>query len=77
MAYHYAKKGIRCNAICPGGVATNIAVRQPDPLGFERLQTTLPMAVRTAEAAERAQVALFLASDESSFVNGEVLVAAG
>ncbi len=37
IAYHYAKKGIRCNAICPGGVATNISVRQPNPLGYERL----------------------------------------
>ena len=37
VAFHYAKKGIRCNAICPGGVATNISVRNPNPLGMERL----------------------------------------
>lgn len=77
VAYHYAKKGIRCNAICPGGVATNISVRQPDPLGYERLQTTLASAIRTAQPEELATVALFLASDDSSFVNGEVLVADG
>lgn len=77
IAYHYAKKGIRCNAICPGGVETNISIRQPDPLGYERLQTTLPSAVRTAKADELARVALFLASEESSFVNGEILVADG
>lgn len=77
VAYHYVKQGIRCNVICPGGVATNIAIRQPSPLGYERLQTTLPMAVRSAEPVELANVALFLASDESSFVNGEVLVADG
>ena len=77
IAYEYAMKGIRCNTICPGGVATNISVTHPDPLGYERLQTTLPSAVRTAEPEELARVALFLASDDSSFVNGDVLVADG
>ena len=77
IAYQYAKKGIRCNAICPGGVATNISVRQPSPLGYERLQTTLGMTVRTAQPDELARIALFLASDDSSFVNGEILVADG
>ncbi len=77
VAYHYAKKGIRCNAICPGGVSTNISVRQPNPLGYERLQTTLASAVRAAQPEELARVALFLASDDSSFVNGEILVADG
>lgn len=77
IAYHYAKQGIRCNAVCPGGVATNIAVRNPNPLGMERLQTTLPMATRTAEAIELARAVLFLASDDASFVNGEIMVADG
>ncbi|HVU12575.1 MAG TPA: glucose 1-dehydrogenase [Phototrophicaceae bacterium] len=77
IAYEYALKGIRCNAICPGGVATNISVTNPNPLGMERLQTTLSSAVRTAQPDELARVALFLASDDSSFVNGEVLVADG
>lgn len=77
IAYQYAKKGIRCNAVCPGGVATNISVRNPSPLGYERLQTTLPAAIRTAQPEELARVVLFLASDDASFVNGEVLVADG
>lgn len=77
IAYQYAQKGIRCNAICPGGVATNISVVSPDPLGYERLTTTLGMAVRTAQPDELARVALFLASDDSSFVNGAVVVADG
>lgn len=77
VAYQYANKGIRANAICPGGVATEIAITNPNPLGYERLQTTLPMAVRMAQADELAATALFLASDESSFVNGAVLVADG
>ena len=77
IAYHYAMKGIRCNAICPGGVATNISIHEPNPLGYERLQTTFGMAVRTAQSDELARIALFLASDDSSFVNGEILVADG
>ncbi|MCA0453988.1 MAG: glucose 1-dehydrogenase [Chloroflexi bacterium] len=77
IAYQYAKKGIRCNAICPGGVATNISVHNPSPLGYERLQTTLPAAIRTAQPEELARVVLFLASDDASFVNGEILVADG
>lgn len=79
IAYHYAKKGIRCNAICPGGVATNIGntIRQPSPLGMERLQTTLAMAIRSAEPIELAKAALFLASDDASFVNGEIMVVDG
>jgi NAD(P)-dependent dehydrogenase (short-subunit alcohol dehydrogenase family) len=77
VAYHYATKGIRCNVVCPGGVETNISVRQPNPLGYERLQTTLSSAVRAAQPEELARVILFLASDDSSFVNGEVLVADG
>ncbi|MFN8560183.1 MAG: SDR family oxidoreductase [Anaerolineae bacterium] len=77
IAYHYAKEGDSLSAVCPGGVATNISIRNPDPLGYERLQTTFGMAVRQAEAVELARTILFLASDDSSFVNGEVLVADG
>ena len=56
---------------------TGWAPRVPVSLGMERLQTTLGSAVRTAEPHELARVALFLASDDSSFVNGEILVADG
>lgn len=77
IAYHYAKKGIRCNVVCPGGVATNISIGNPNPLGMERLQTTLPMSIRNAASDELASIILFLASDDSSFVNGAVLVADG
>ncbi len=77
IAYHYAKKGIRCNVVCPGGVATNISIGNPNPLGMERLQTTLPMNIRNAASDELASIILFLASDDSSFVNGAVLVADG
>lgn len=78
IAFQYADKGIRCNVIAPGGVNTNIgAGMQPNPLGFAKLNLGIQTNVRMGEPGEIAQVALFLASEQSSFVNGTVLVADG
>lgn len=77
IAYHYAQMGIRCNAIAPGSVETNIEVKQPSQLGYARLQTTLGMITRRGQAGELAAAVLFLASDDSSFVNGAVLTVDG
>ncbi|MDP5275877.1 glucose 1-dehydrogenase [Chengkuizengella axinellae] len=73
----YAKKGIRCNAIAPGGVDTNINshIQNPDPLGLEAIGGIQGSMPRSADPMEIAQVALFLASNESSFVNGTTIVA--
>ncbi|MBW6458228.1 MAG: SDR family oxidoreductase, partial [FCB group bacterium] len=80
-AFMYAKKGIRCNAIAPGGVATNMAKDiDMDKLSILATEQILPgMATnpRYGEANEIATTALFLASDDSSFVNGAILVADG
>ncbi|GIN13508.1 3-ketoacyl-ACP reductase [Shouchella clausii] len=75
--YMYAEKGIRCNAIAPGGVATNIAatLKNINELGASRLQAPRGVMPRVGQAEEIAQVALFLASDDSSFVNGTVVTA--
>lgn len=67
IASYYAAKGIRCNAICPNGIA------QPDIAGDEPYNR--PAAVRAAPAGDVARIALYLASDDSSAVNGELLVA--
>ena len=77
VGFQYAVKGIRCNAIAPGGVATNIAtsINAPNPFGMERAMAGMGINPRTGEAAEIAKVALFLASDDSSFVNGTVITA--
>ncbi|WP_029421987.1 SDR family oxidoreductase [Alicyclobacillus macrosporangiidus] len=79
VAFQYAKFGIRCNAIAPGGVATNIMADAPnlDPsyLGVERAMAGMNLNPRVGQPEEIARVALFLASDDSSFVNGVVLVA--
>ncbi|MFN8377834.1 MAG: glucose 1-dehydrogenase [Anaerolineae bacterium] len=77
LAYEYAQKGIRCNVVCPGPVATNIAVNNPNKFGMERSQTTFTTIIRQGQPEELANAILFLASDEASFVNGAVLVVDG
>ena len=76
-AFAYAQKGIRCNVIAPGPVATNIAVPNPNQFGMSRSQLTFATIVRQGQPSELANAALFLASDDASFVNGAVLVVDG
>ncbi|WP_339318336.1 SDR family oxidoreductase [Paenibacillus sp. FSL R10-2734] len=76
-AFMYANKGIRCNAIAPGATATNISasMKNINEFGMSRTQLTQAVIPRVGSPEEIAQVALFLASDESSFVNGAILAA--
>lgn len=75
--FMYAQKGIRCNAIAPGGVETNISssMTEVNQFGMGRIQPGLDINPRVGKPEEIANVALFLASDESSFVNGTVITA--
>ncbi|MEK4031219.1 SDR family oxidoreductase [Pseudobacillus sp. FSL P4-0506] len=75
--YMYAQKGIRCNAIAPGGVETNIShsMTGVNNFGMERIQPGLGINPRVGKPGDIASVALFLASDDSSFVNGTVITA--
>jgi NAD(P)-dependent dehydrogenase (short-subunit alcohol dehydrogenase family) len=75
--FMYAQKGIRCNAIAPGAVETNISASMTgiSEFGMVRTQPGLALNPRIGKAAEIAKAALFLASDESSFVNGTVITA--
>lgn len=77
--YMYADKGIRCNAIAPGGVETNISASMTGVSQFGMERTKIPQSVmpRTGTSEEIANVALFLASDDSSFLNGAVIPADG
>src|SRR5690625_3207989 len=76
-AFMYAQKGIRCNAIAPGAVETNImgSITNVNEFGASRTGRTHSAVPRSGGPDEIADVALFLASDESRFVNGHVLVA--
>ena len=83
VAMDYAKYGIRANCLCPGGVATNIskdALRGLSDAAKERLAKwsgeAVPMA-RIAEPVELASAALFLCSDDASFVTGTAMVVDG
>jgi len=79
IAAFYGTKGIRCNAMVLGGVNTNIGLgsSQPNPLGMEQLNKVAAMIPRMAEPTEIAELALFLASSKSSYVNGSCVVIDG
>lgn len=76
-AFMYANKGIRCNAIAPGAVMTNIQASMTNVSEFGASRTEITQAVipRAGQPEEIAQVALFLGSEESSFVNGAIVTA--
>lgn len=76
IAYHYGDKGIRCNSIAPGGVNTNIGEgMKPNELGYAKLSLGMNTNIRMGEPKEIAEIALFLASNRSSLMNGAVVVA--
>jgi NAD(P)-dependent dehydrogenase (short-subunit alcohol dehydrogenase family) len=78
LAVQFARQGIRVNALCPGPVETPLLLRifGDDPAAYERRRIHLPMG-RLAKPREIAQGALFLASDESSYVNGATFLVDG
>lgn len=77
--YMYAQKGIRCNAIAPGAVNTNISasMKNISQFGMERTKTVQGVIPKVGDPEEIANTALFLASDEASFINGTVLTVDG
>ena len=77
LAVDLASKNIRVNCICPGYVTTNLTRPLTDDLEIrEQLEQLHPMG-RLGRPEEIAYAALFLASDESSFVTGAPLIADG
>ncbi len=78
-AFIYAKKGIRCNAIAPGAVETNISATMTNlnEFGAARCSSGMALNPRSGRPEEIAAAALFLASDDASFINGAVLAADG
>ena len=77
VGFQYAKLGIRCNAIAPGAVNTNIGttIYDPNKFGMERAMAGINLNPRVGEPEEIARIALFLASDDSSLINGTVITA--
>ena len=78
MAATYGPSGLRAVLVAPGGVETGISLGgEASEVGMAALQKTLACNVRMAQPEELADVILFLASDEASFINGEEVVADG
>ena len=75
VAWAYSNDGIRCNAIIPGPVFTNVAtsVASFDEKGAERLRPVMMLNQRIALPEQIADAALFLASDAASFINGAIV----
>lgn len=80
-AWMYAKRGIRCNAICPGATMTNIAESMDparmDATGAARASEFANLAPAYLQPGDIAALALFLASDESRHINGAIIPADG
>lgn len=77
IGFAYGDKNIRCNAVCPGGVDTEVGVgiQHPSQLGMAKMMSGAGTMPRQGKASEVAKVVLFLASDDASFVNGTTLTA--
>jgi NAD(P)-dependent dehydrogenase (short-subunit alcohol dehydrogenase family) len=78
LAVQFARQGIRVNALCPGTVDTPLLRRiwGDDPAAAERRLVHIP-AGRLAQPREIVNAALFLASDESSYVTGATFLVDG
>jgi NAD(P)-dependent dehydrogenase (short-subunit alcohol dehydrogenase family) len=81
IALDYARQGIRCNAICPGWVDTPINYAHAEMLGglqkvYDSIRSFQPIG-RPGLPIEIAHLALFLASDEASFITGAIISADG
>ena len=78
-AFRYCQEGIRCNAIVAGAVETNIMQSvdptKMDPAGVARSQTWYAAIPGQLKATDIANLALFLASDESKLINGACIPA--
>jgi NAD(P)-dependent dehydrogenase (short-subunit alcohol dehydrogenase family) len=81
MAIDHGKEGIRVNCICPGyvdaGLAEGYFQAQPDPAAARVFAGRLHALGRIGRAEEIAHAAVYLASDEASFVTGAALVVDG
>jgi len=78
LGVQFARQGIRVNALCPGPIETPLLLNifGDNPEAYERRRIHWPMG-RLGKPREIVNAALFLASDEASFVNGATFVVDG
>jgi NAD(P)-dependent dehydrogenase (short-subunit alcohol dehydrogenase family) len=78
IGVEFGRRGVRCNALCPGPVDTELLrdLFASDPVQADRRLVHIPVG-RFAEAVEIANAAVFLASDESSYITATSLLVDG
>lgn len=79
-AFMYMPQKIRCNAIAPGGIATEISssIGTPNMTGYGQVQKVLATSpTELGQAEDIAAAALFFASDDSKYVSGDVMYVDG
>jgi len=81
VAADFIRKGIRCNAICPGTIATPSLDDRinafDDPIAARKAFIERQPMGRLGEAEEVAAAVLYLASDEAAFTTGTILLVDG
>ena len=81
VAFDYAARGIRCNAICPGAIDTPSFDERmnalPDPVAARAAFTARHPVGRIGSPTEVAALCVYLGSDESAFTTGQALVIDG
>lgn len=81
LAIEYAERGVRCNAVCPGYIATQVSIDYwdtfPDPVAERRRAENIHPMRRVGTPDEVAWSVVFLASDEAGFITGASLMVDG
>jgi 3-oxoacyl-[acyl-carrier protein] reductase len=75
IAAEYADKGIRCNAVAPGFVATDMTAKLPETM-LEKYKELIPLK-RFGQPEEIANIVAFLASKKSYYITRKVIIADG
>ena len=76
MAVEFSRRGVRVNAVCPGGTNTAIAEGIQFPAGLDNeLMARLQLSPAVAEPEDMANVICFVASDEAAYMNGSIVSA--
>lgn len=76
MAVQLASRGVRCNAVLPGFIATDASLENMPEAFLRKFLTTVPLS-RPGEVQDIANAVLYLASPMSAFVTGELLAVSG
>lgn len=78
-AFVYRNEKIRCNAIAPGGINTEIgaSMGMPNGDGYGRIQGVQALMPGMGESDDISSAALYLASDDSKFISGQILAVDG